>query len=66
LLFVEVKDVTYITDIANYISEKKCMAMRKTLETYIRRYPTTLQPRVDFVFVKAGAMYTVVENCIDF
>jgi Holliday junction resolvase-like predicted endonuclease len=66
LLFVEVKDVTYIADITNYISVKKHATMRKTLETYIRRYPTKLQPRVDFVFVKSGEIYTIVENCIDF
>ena len=66
IVFVEVKDVTHTDDILWYISQKKRDALHKTLDTYMWRYPTSLQPRVDFVFVKSDSIYTVIENCIDF
>ncbi len=62
LLCVEVKAVSYIDDIMSYITDKKMMRVRRTFQTYLRKYPSTKQPRIDVIFVQGGKVREVYEN----
>ena len=59
---VEVKYVDVVDDITSYISKKKLFTLQRTFQTYLRRYPTKKQPRIDVIFVKHDRVWHVCEN----
>ena len=62
LVCVEVKTVSVINDIMAYVTDKKLWFLQRTLKTYLWKYPTQKQPRIDVVFVKDDAVWEVYEN----
>lgn len=66
IVCVEVKDVSMIKDIHDYITPTKKRRIYHALQTYVWKYPTTKEVRCDVVFVSHGKIDTVIDNCIDF
>ena len=62
IVFVEVKVVNYIENLHDYITPKKMQALQRSLETYLWRYPSGKDKRVDVVFVKDGTIIHVYDN----
>lgn len=62
LIFVEVKVVNYIDNLHDYITSHKLFALRRTIETYIWKYPTNKIVRVDVVFVKNNTIVEIFKN----
>ncbi len=63
-LCVEVKHVIIIEDIMAYITQKKLKTLKKTFETYLWRFPTAKQPRLDVIFVKNNEIREHYENLV--
>lgn len=62
LLFVEVKVVNYIENLHDYITAHKLQALQRSIETYLWKYPSEQQIRLDIVFVKGKQVVEVFEN----
>lgn len=62
IVFVEVKVVNYIENLHDYITPKKMQALQRSLETYLWRYPSSKDKRVDAVFVKDGEIIHVYDH----
>ncbi len=62
LLFVEVKNILYIDDISDYIIPKKLKTLKKTIDTYLWKYPTDKNISLDVIFIKDNKVYEVYEN----
>jgi len=61
-VFVEVKDVSSRDDIHDYITTKKLATLRKTIDTYNRKYETNDEIRLDIVFVANGKILEWYED----
>ncbi len=70
LVFIEVKDVSFVEDINSYITQKKRINIKKAIQHYLydNRIAKPLYTRLqcDIVFIKNKKIYTVIENCVDF
>lgn len=62
LIFVEVKTVDYIDDLNNYITKSKLNALSRTVDTYLVKYPTTKDLRIDIAFLQQGEIIEIYEN----
>lgn len=66
IAFIEVKCVNSRDDIIDYIWYYKRAALKRTISRYLYMYPSSLQPRIDIVYVKHGDIYYHVVSCVDF
>lgn len=62
IIFVEVKVVNYIDNLHDYITAKKLVTLKHTIETYLWKYPTKKIVRVDVIFIKNKEIVTTVKN----
>lgn len=62
IVFVECKVVNYAHDLHDYITAKKLQALKRSIETYLRRYPTEKVVRVDVVFLKNNSIIEHIQD----
>ena len=62
IIFVEVKVVNYIDNLHDYITERKLLSLKHTIETYLWKYPTEKIIRVDIVFIKDKKIFEIIKN----
>lgn len=62
ILFIEVKVVNHIDQLQDYITQHKLKALKKTIDTYLRKNPTNKEIRLDFVFIKNKEIIEVYKN----
>jgi Holliday junction resolvase-like predicted endonuclease len=62
IIFLEVKVVNYIDNLHDYVTANKLFALRRSIETYIWKYPTQKTVRVDVVFVKDKKVIEIFKN----
>ncbi len=61
LVFVEVKTVSYIEDLHDYITKNKLKLLEKTIKSYLYKYPTNKDIRLDVVFIKDNQVYQIYQ-----
>lgn len=61
LVVVEVKVVNYIEHLHDYITTPKLQALQKSIQTYLWRFPTKKEVRLDVVFVRKNEIVHLVE-----
>ena len=62
LIFVEVKVVNYMDNLHDYITPKKLIVLKHTIETYVWKYPTQRVVRIDVVFIKDKQIIEIYKN----
>lgn len=63
---VEVKDITMVSDIHDYITPVKRRRIMHAFQTYLWKFPTQKDIICEVVFISHGKVATVIDNCIDF
>jgi Holliday junction resolvase-like predicted endonuclease len=61
-LFVEVKNVLYVEDISDYLTNKKINTLKKTIDTFLWKNNFDKKVRLDVVFVKNDRILRVFDN----
>lgn len=64
IVCIEVKVVDWVEDLSWYVWKRKIKALIKTFESYLHKFPTNKQMRIDVVFVKSNKIYEVFENIV--
>ena len=62
LVFVEVKVVNYVDNLHDYITPHKLSALQRTIQTYLWKFETKKQVRLDIVFVKWNDIIEIISN----
>ena len=62
LVIVEVKVVNSMDNLHDYITPKKLLALQKSIQTYLWKYPTQKLVRLDIVFVKWNEIVQIYEH----
>ena len=62
LVFIEVKTVDHTEDLENYITKSKLKALERSVESYITKYPTSKDLRIDVAFIQQGKIIEIYEN----
>jgi putative endonuclease len=62
IIFVECKVVNYVENLHDYITPKKLQALRHAIDTYLWKYPTQKNVRVDIVFIKHKEVVEIIKN----
>lgn len=62
LVFIEVKTVDHTEDLENYITKSKLKALERSVESYITKYPTSKDLRIDVAFLQQGKIIEIYEN----
>lgn len=62
LIFVEVKVVNYIDNLHDYITTKKLQSLKYAIDSYVWKYPTNKNIRIDIVFVKDNKVVEIFKN----
>lgn len=58
--FIEVKCVNHTEDLINYVTPKKIETIKKTIQHYNHKHPSTKNISLDLVFVKGN---TIIQHC---
>lgn len=51
--------VNYVQDLHNYITPRKLQTLKRSIQTYLYKYPTDKNSRLDVVFTRGN---TIVET----
>lgn len=62
LIFIEVKVVDHIDDIQWYISNRKLIALQRTIDNYLSKHETDKEIQLDIVFVKNNTIMEIFED----
>lgn len=62
IVFLEVKNTVYVEDIYEYITPKKLKTLKKTIETYLWKFPTEKYVTLDIVFVKWNQILEIYKD----
>ena len=62
MIFVEVKVVNFMDNLHDYITSKKLQTLKRAIDTYLWKCPTTKIVRMDVVFVKDDKIIEVYKN----
>lgn len=62
LIFVECKVVNYIDNLHDYITPRKLEVLKRTIDTYLWKYPTKKIVRIDVVFIKDKKVIQLYKN----
>lgn len=62
MIFIEVKAVDRTNDLHEYITPTKLSALQRTIENYLRHYPTQKPFRLDIAFVKENSILCIYKN----
>lgn len=62
IIFIEVKSIAYINDIIDYITQQKKTTLKRSIEYFLRRYPTHRRLRFDIVFVKDNNIFELYKD----
>jgi|GEM_PF-447511 len=62
MIFIEVKAVDRTNDLHEYITPTKLSTLQRTIENYLRHYPSKKPFRLDVAFVKENSILCIYKN----